>query len=509
MIKNNETSIKQPLEVLIIGMGFSGICSAIKLLENDITNIAIYEKSEGIGGTWHDNIYPGAACDVPSHLYCFSFAPNPNWSRVYAKQAEIKDYLENIVSDYNLIDYANFSNKVSRIVLNEGTGLWEVEFTDGKIVCAHHVIHGGGGLHKPNKPSFKGMAEFSGAVMHTAEWDDTVDLTEMNVAVIGSAASAIQVIPEIAKKAKNLHVFHRTPNYIIPRGDRAYTEKEKKRFLMYPWLAKLYRWFMYMRMELITFPIIKKDSMIGKGAAKKIMNYMRESISDSSLHKALEPQYALGCKRILLSDDLYNAFNEENVNLVTDPIKYIAPDSLITNKDQNYKADVIIMATGFDITGHFYSIDIVGLNQKTLVEAWSKGEEAYRGCCIAGFPNAYLVTGPNTGAGTISHIHIIEQEVGYIVELIKLARNHSYIEVKKDKLNQYNDEIQKKLENRVWSSGCNSWYLNDNGKNNTLYPDNGRSFKKQLSVIRKEDFIITQKAHASLTTNDSERSIHS
>ena len=249
--------------------------------------------------------------------------------------------------------------------------------------------------------------------------------------------------------------------------------------------------------------------MIGKGAAKKIMNYMRESISDSSLHKALEPQYALGCKRILLSDDLYNAFNEENVNLVTDPIKYIAPDSLITNKDQNYKADVIVMATGFDITGHFYSIDIVGLNQKTLVEAWSKGEEAYRGCCIAGFPNAYLVTGPNTGAGTISHIHIIEQEVGYIVELIKLARNHSYIEVKKDKLNQYNDEIQKKLENRVWSSGCNSWYLNDNGKNNTLYPDNGRSFKRQLSVIRKEDFIITQKAHASLTTNDSERSIHS
>ena len=508
MNTNNEPIENQPLDVLIIGMGFSGICSAIKLLENDITNIAIYEKSNGIGGTWHDNTYPGAACDVPSHLYCFSFAPNPNWNRVYAKQPEIKEYLENIVSDYDLIDYVNFSRKVSRIVLNEGTGLWEVEFTDGKIVCTHHVIHGGGGLHKPNKPNFNGLAEFSGAVMHTAEWDDTVDFAGKNVVVIGSAASAIQVIPEIAKKAKNLHVFQRTPNYIIPRGDRPYTDKEKKRFSKYPWLAKFYRWFMYMRMELLTFPIIKKDSKIGKRAAKKIIDYMRQSISDSSLHKVLEPQYALGCKRILLSDDLYSAFNKENVNLITDPIKYIASDSLVTDDDQIYKADVIVMATGFDITGHLYSIEVIGLNQKTLVEAWSEGEEAYRGSCIAGFPNAYLVTGPNTGAGTISHIHIIEQEVGYIVELIKLTRNHSYIEVKKDKQDQYNDEVQKKLENCVWSSGCDSWYLSDNGKNYTLYPENGRSFEKQLSVIEKEDFIITQKKNASLTTNDNQRSIN-
>jgi len=230
MSKTNKKSGNHPLDVLIIGMGFSGICAAIKLIENDIKNIAIYEKSDDIGGTWHDNTYPGAACDVPSHLYSFSFAPNPDWSRVFSKQAEIKQYLKNVVTDYDLLDYANFSCQVSRIILNEDSGLWEVEFADNKVVHAHHVIHGGGGLHKPNKPKFDGMDTFTGTVMHTAEWDHEVSFTNKNVVIIGSAASAIQVIPELAKEVKNLHIFQRTPNYVVPRGDRAYTEKEKYAF---------------------------------------------------------------------------------------------------------------------------------------------------------------------------------------------------------------------------------------------------------------------------------------
>jgi|TARA_B110000116_G_scaffold270236_1_gene287807 cation diffusion facilitator CzcD-associated flavoprotein CzcO len=496
MSKTNKKLGNHPLDVLIIGMGFSGICTAIKLIESDIKNIAIYEKSAGIGGTWHDNTYPGAACDVPSHLYSFSFAPNPNWTRVYSKQAEIKQYLEDVVTDYDLMSYANFLCQVSRIVLNEVSGLWEIEFTDGKVIQAHHVIHGGGGLHKPNKPKFNGLDTFTGTVMHTAEWNHEIDFANKNVAIIGSAASAIQVIPELAKEVKNLHIFQRTPNYILPRGDRAYTEKEKARFQKYPWLAKFYRWVMFMRLELITYPVIKKNSKIGKIAAKKIIDYMRVSVKNKALHDVLEPQYALGCKRILLSDGLYNAINKDHVELITNPIKSIKEDHLVTENNEIYHADIIVLATGFDITGHLHSIDIVGLNQKTLVEAWSGSEEAYRGCCVAGFPNAYLVTGPNTGAGTISHIHIIEQEVGYIVELIKLARNHSHIEVKKNKQDEYNKAIQVKLDDRVWSSGgCNSWYLNANGKNNTLYPENARTFKKDLSVIQRDDFTLTPKNH--------------
>ena len=254
---------KKPLDVLIIGMGFSGIGAAIKLLESDIDNIAIYEKSDGIGGTWHENRYPGAACDVPSHLYCYSFAPNPDWSHVYARQSEIKEYLENIVNDYELMPYVNFSVKVTDLILDEASGLWEVHFANNDIIQAHHIIHGGGGLHQPFIPDFNGLTKFDGEVMHTAQWRNEVELNDKNVVVIGSAASAIQVIPEIAKIAKRLNVFQRTPNYIIPRGDKKYTSPQQQRFAKYPWLLKLYRWFIFIRMELIAFPIVKKDSKIG------------------------------------------------------------------------------------------------------------------------------------------------------------------------------------------------------------------------------------------------------
>ena len=491
MVKDSKN---KTLDVLIIGMGLSGVCSAIKLLEKDITNIQIHEKSDGIGGTWHDNTYPGAACDVPSHLYCFSFEPNPNWSRRYAKQDEIKQYIEHCVEKYNIGRYAHYNSKVTHIHLNERTGLWKVEFSDGKYVYTHHVIHGGGGIHKPNIPSFKELDKFEGAVMHTARWDHDVSLKDKTISIIGSAASAIQIIPEVAKIAKEVKVFQRTPNYIIPRSDRAYTNKEKNIFKRFPWILKLYRWFFYIRLELVTFPIIKKNSYMGKRAAKKIIQYIQKSIKDKSLHSAFEPDYDLGCKRILLSDDLFHAINKNNVEVVTSPIKKFEPNCIVTNDQQTHEADVVVMATGFDIKGHLYSIDVKGLSGKRLHQAWEKDAEAYRGCCVSGFPNFYMVTGPNTGAGTISLVHIIEQEVNYIVKLIELAGMKKHINVKQQCQDAYNIEIQAKLNDRVWSAGgCNSWYLSDTGKNITLYPDNGRSFKQQLKKVIKGDFHLQKK----------------
>ncbi len=487
---------KKPLDVLIIGMGFSGIGAAIKLLECDIDNIAIYEKSDGIGGTWHENRYPGAACDVPSHLYCYSFAPNPDWSHVYARQSEIKEYLENIVNDYELMPYVNFSVKVTDLILDEASGLWEVHFANNDIIQAHHIIHGGGGLHQPFIPDFNGLTKFDGEVMHTAQWRNEVELSDKNVVVIGSAASAIQVIPEIAKIAKRLNVFQRTPNYIIPRGDKKYTSTQQQRFAKYPWLLKLYRWFIFIRMELIAFPIVKKDSKIGANAAKRINTYMRDSIKDTALHDKLQPRYKLGCKRILLSDELYPALNKDNVSLITSPIKQINNNHIISEDNIKYAADVIIMATGFDISKQFYSINMVGNNGVTLHEVWSDNETAYKGCSISDFPNFHMVTGPNTGAGTISHVHIIEQELNYIVKLIKLAGTHKYIEVKEKEQLKYNLDVQAKLNNSVWSSGCSSWYLNASGVNNTLYPGHGRSFKKLLSDVRIEDYTLTAKPRA-------------
>ena len=495
MSNNNNKS----LDVLIIGMGFSGICAAIKLIKNNITNIQIHEKSEGIGGTWHDNIYPGAACDVPSHLYCYSFEPNPNWSRRYAKQAEIKKYLENCVNKYDILKYAKFSSKVVSMVYQEKPQTWDVTFDNGNVISANHVIHAGGGIHKPKIPNFKDLSKFQGKIMHTAKWDKHTELINKNIGIIGSAASAIQVIPEIAKVAKQLKVFQRTPNYIIPRGDRAYKSSEKQRFRKFPWLLKLLRWFFYMRLEFITFPVIRKNSYLGKRAAKSIIKYMKSSIKNSSLKEFFVPDYSLGCKRILLSDNLFHAINRDNVEVITNEILSFNESGITTNDLNKYNFDVIVMATGFDIEGHMHSIKVKGINNQSLSEVWRESAQAYKGSCVSGFPNFFMVTGPNTGAGTISLVHIIEQEVNFIVRLIKLAGTNSSIEVKNESLKKYNHDIQSKLKDTVWSSGCSSWYLDKNGKNITLYPEHGRSFKKQLSTVKMNDFIIKNKTQSIVT----------
>ena len=478
------------LDVLIIGMGFSGICTAIKLIQNNVTNIQIHEKSDGIGGTWHDNIYPGAACDVPSHLYCYSFEPNPDWSRRYAKQAEIKEYLENCVEKYGILKYAKFSSKVVSMFYQEKSQLWDVTFENGNIISAHHVIHAGGGIHKPKIPKFKDLSKFQGKIMHTAKWDRHVEIENKYIGIIGSAASAIQVIPEIAKDAKKLKVFQRTPNYIMPRGDRAYTRFEMRRFHKFPWLLKLLRWFLYMRHELITFPVIRKNSFIGKRAAQSIIKYMKSSIKKNTLKEFFVPNYSLGCKRILLSDTLFHAINKDNVEVVTDEVVSFNENGITTANVRNHYFDVIIMATGFDIEGHMHSIKVKGKNNQSLSEAWKESAQAYKGSCISGFPNFFMVTGPNTGTGTISLVHIIEQEVNFIVRLIKKVGIDASIEVKEESQARYNHDIQAKLNNTVWASGCSSWYLDKNNKNITLYPEHGRSFKKQLSKIEMNDFII-------------------
>ena len=335
--------------------------------------------------------------------------------------------------------------------------------------------------------------------MHTAKWDKHTELKNKNIGIIGSAASAIQVIPEIAKVAKQLKVFQRTPNYIIPRGDRAYKSTEKQRFRKFPWLLKLLRWFLYMRLEFITFPVIRKNSYLGKRAAKSIIKYMKSSIRNSSLKEFFVPDYSLGCKRILLSDNLFHAINRDNVEVITNEILSFNESGITTNDLNKYNFDVIVMATGFDIEGHMHSIEIKGINNQSLSEVWRESAQAYKGSCVSGFPNFFMVTGPNTGAGTISLVHIIEQEVNFIVRLIKLAGTNSSIEVKNESLKKYNHDIQSKLKDTVWSSGCSSWYLDKNGKNITLYPEHGRSFKKQLSTVKMNDFIIKNKTQSIVT----------
>ena len=477
-------------DVLVIGVGFSGVCAGIKLLEKGITNFRIYNKSSGIGGTWWDNTYPGAVCDVPSHLYCYSFEPNPNWSRIYPAQGEIKTYIEHCVTKYGLTPHIRHGEKIVKLMFDEIAGLWNVIFEDGNIVKARHVINGSGGLHVPHIPNFPGHKIFEGTGMHTARWDHSVNMYGKRIAVIGSAASAIQVVPEMAKIGKEVFVFQRTPNYVAPRKDREYTTVEKIIFSKVPFLAKLYRWFIFMRMELLLFPVTKKNSPRGNKIGNLIKQYMRATVNDKNIHASLEPDYKLGCKRILISDDYYKTLNRENVSLVTDEIQEIKQNGILTKTGQLFEVDAIIYATGFDIEKHLRSVEVIGPNKKSLLETWAVNQDAYQGACIAGFPNFYIVTGPNTGVATTSVVFMIEQQIHFIMQLIKRAGQEKLISVKQEAQDRYNDVIHSALNDTVWSSGCKSWYIREDGRITTLYPYNGRAFRKQSKKVNFNDFTV-------------------
>ena len=492
-------NVAATLDVLIIGAGFSGICAGIKLLERGSTSFRLFEKSRAVGGTWWENRYPGAACDVPSHFYCFSFNPNPNWSRVYSPQAEIKAYIDSCVDKYGLAPYIELGTKVVELRLDDTDGKWVATFADGRRIRALHVINGSGGLHQPLIPLIKGRDTFAGISMHTARWDASVDMAGKRVAVIGSAASAVQAVPEIARIAKSVVVFQRTPNYIAPRNDRAYTDREKRRFSRWPAFAKAYRWMIMARMELVLFRIVRRESWFGRLAAWWVNRHMRNSVNDASLHDKLTPDYAIGCKRILISDDFFAALNRDNVDLLTVGIDAIEATGIRGKDGRLHETDIIVYATGFDIGGHIRSIRVIGANGVSLESQWKDGARAYNGSCIAGFPNYYLVTGPNTGVGTTSVIHMIEQEIAYILKLLDVAGSQRLVSVTPAAQAAYNARIDADLERTVWLSGCRSWYIDANGRVSTLYPKNGWAFKRQLRKLRPADFEVLQRPGVDVT----------
>lgn len=485
---NHITNSGQILDVLVIGAGFSGVCVAIKLLQRGMENFRVFEKSAGIGGTWYDNTYPGATCDVPSHLYCYSFEPNPDWSRVYSPQTEIQQYLEHCVDKYGVRPFIENETRILELKLDENAGLWEAVLQDGRHIQARVIVNGAGGLHEPSVPQFPGQESFTGPAMHTARWDHAVDLKDKNVAVIGSAASAIQVVPEIAKVARHVALFQRTPNYIAPRKDRAYTAAEKRQFSKWPRLAALYRWLIFMRLELFLFPITKKGSWLGARGGKLVTRYMRSLVDDPELQEKLEPDYAMGCKRILISDEFYATLNRENVETVTDGIERVEAHGIRSTDGHLHKADVIVYATGFDIEKHMRAIRTTGQGGRLLADVWRDGPEAYRGACVAGFPNYFMVTGPNTGVATTSVVYMVEQQVDYIVKLIDAAGDARLIGVTPSAQDAYNADLQASLQQRVWASGCDSWYRRPDGKITTLYPHNARTFRRQVRHPRLADF---------------------
>jgi cation diffusion facilitator CzcD-associated flavoprotein CzcO len=483
------------LDALIIGAGFSGICLGKRLLDEGIRNFRIADTAPKAGGTWYWNSYPGAACDVQSHFYSFSFAPNPDWSRKYSPWNEIQAYAEHCVDLYGLRSHIDPGKEVVRSCFDDASGLWAVSFTDGRRVLCRHVIDGTGGLHVPLIPQFEGADSFRGERWHSSLWRHDVDLTGKRVAVIGSAASAVQIVPAIANTAAQVDLFQRTANWMIPRHDRAYRGWEKWVFRHVPLVNKLYRLFLFLRYDWLAYPIVKtgRDNLARRWARSQFRRLLNKSVKDPELRAKLTPDFPIGCKRILISDDFFTTLTRDDVNLVTTGIERFTATGVQTMDGVEHPADVIVYATGFDTQGHHLEDRVVGPAGRSLREAWSEAPAAYEGCMVAGFPNYHFVTGPNTGVGSTSVIFMIEQGANMIINCIRAAGKDGLIAPTEQAMRAYDEEIQHALAGTVWATSCQSWYKREDGRITILYPYSAQTYRRRHKKLRLEDFEIRRR----------------
>lgn len=481
------------VRVLIIGTGFSGLCAAIKLKESGETDFLMLERATAIGGTWRDNTYPGCACDVPAHLYSYSFELNPAWSHTFAPGPEIWAYLERCTDKYDLRRHVVFKQTVQAFRFDAQSSTWHVQTQEGSQYEAQFVIVGIGGLSNARRPDIDGAASFAGPQFHTAGWDHSVSLAGKRVAVIGTGASAIQVVPAIAPQVQRLLLFQRTPPWVLPRMERRYSDTRRWLFSHYPATMRLLRRTFYRMQEGVTPWLTQfRDHPGGQRFLARMARYnIDRSIKDPALRERVMPRYSPGCKRLLLSNDYYPALARDNVTLVTDAISRIVPGGVVTQTGEEHAADVLIYATGFAVSEYLQGLHVTGPGGRDLSVEWHSKPEAYLGTLTSGFPNLFFLTGPNTGLGTNSVVVMIEAQVGLIVDCLRLlaARGAKSIDVRADVQRRYNDDLQDRLSRTVWNSGgCRSWYLDDKGFNYTLWPGTTSEFRARTRSANPDDF---------------------
>jgi len=452
--------------VAIIGAGMSGICMGIQLRKRGITDFVILEKSPDVGGTWHDNTYPGACCDVPSVLYSFSFEPNPDWSRRYSPHNEIKAYFNRCVDKYGLRSHLKLATAVESADYDDDSGHWLLTLADGRTLRSRAVVSGLGQLNLPNTPELPGAESFEGSQFHSARWDHSIDLRDKRIAVIGNAASALQFIPHLARQAKSLNVYQRSANYVIKRNDAPYSPAQRRRFARFPWLQKLHRLAIYLTNEFFLYRVMRRRSIARPLLERMSRKHLEEHITDATVRSAFTPDYPAGCKRVLVSDDYYQSFNRPGVELVTSPITGIDSQGVLSEDGVSRPADVIIYGTGFKTSEMLSAVRFTGAAGVGLEAAWKDGAEAYRGVCVAGFPNFFMLYGPNTNLGSNSIIFMVESQVNYVVRCIDKLLSHQLasLDVNADVMRQYNARMQRELADTVWVARCDSWYKNDAGK---------------------------------------------
>jgi cation diffusion facilitator CzcD-associated flavoprotein CzcO len=480
--------------IAIIGSGFGGIGMAIRLAQAGVRSFTIYERASEIGGTWRDNTYPGAACDVPSHVYSFSFEPNPDWSRNYAPSWEIQRYLLHCVEKHALRPHVRFDTEIVAARFDEATGRWSLTTQRGETATARVVVAAVGGLVDPAYPDIPGLDDFAGTTFHTARWKHDHDLANERVGVIGTGASAIQVVPSIAPTVGRLVVFQRTPPWIMPKGERPIGVRTRRLFRRHPAAQRLVRGLLFGLSE-ARGPLVFLDApRLSKLPEAASLAHLRKSVADPELRRKLTPSFQFGCKRVLISDDYWSTFERENVALVTDGIERIERDGIRTRDGRHHPLDVIIFATGFAVGLARAPFPVTGLGGRTLDEAWRDGAVAYKGMCVAGFPNWFTIMGPNTGPGHTSVLVYSESQIAYILQAIGRMRAEGirYLSIRQEVQDAYNAGIQKRMKHMVWQSGCNSWYLDRSGENHALYPGFATEYCARVRTLKPAEFEIVR-----------------
>ncbi|WP_345810744.1 NAD(P)/FAD-dependent oxidoreductase [Paraburkholderia sp. PREW-6R] len=482
-----------PPRIAIVGSGFAGIGMAIRLLREGITSFTIYEAAADVGGTWRDNTYPGAACDVPSHLYSFSFEPNPAWSRAFGGQAEIFAYLKHCARQYGVDPYVRCNARVSAARFDEARQVWHVEIDANGVtehIEADVVIAASGPLSRPALPQIAGLDRFRGKLFHSARWDHAYPLEGKRVAVIGTGASAIQFVPRIQSRVARLELFQRTAPWIMPKPDRPIGSRAQWLFRHLPFTQRFVRSAIYWQLESRAIAFVVNPKLM-KLPMKFGLGYLERRVKDPVLRAKLTPNYRLGCKRVLLSSDYYPALCQPNVDVVTTGIREIVADGIVTNDGILHHADAIICGTGFQVNDVGAPFDVTGIDGADLGAMWLRdGPEAYLGTSVANFPNFFMIVGPNTGLGHNSMIYMIESQVQYIADCLRVLRrrNARTMNLRPDVQRDFNERLQKEMQHSVWVSGCHSWYQTKSGKVTALWPGFTFSFRKRTRRVRPHDY---------------------
>lgn len=476
-------------EVAIVGAGFSGMGAAIALDRAGLTDWLMLEAAGEIGGTWRDNRYLGACCDVPSHLYSFSFDLNPDWSHRFSPASEIHAYQQRVRDKYRLGDRIRY--RFEAVSADYSAGGWVVRSSEGEELRVRYLVTAVGALRIPHKPEFAGLDRFRGKVMHSAEWDHDFDPRGKRVIVIGSAASAVQIIPQLTRVVERLTVMQRTANYLIARRDRKISGFEQRMFRTLPLVQRVFRWRQY-----VVNDFLFHANFTGKASLRKslvrwlVRRHMKHQVRDPVLLGKLTPGYEIGCKRLLLSDDYLPAIQRDNVELVTEGVDHFGEHSLVTGSGREIEADLVVLATGFETVKFFGNLEINGPNGVSLKQAWEEEIRAHRSVVVKEFPNFFMMFGPNSGLGHSSIIVMLEAQARYIAQLLCEARDSgkSTILVRPEAEASYNQELQKALQTTVWNSGCNSWYLDDKGRNFALWPHTTTRFISEMRHVRLGEY---------------------